>query len=186
MIFPVEATTLGRKRLILEIMTRAMKGSSRSVMLGLVALCMFSLHAQDGANDPTFNPLDIGFGHGNGANGIIYTTKQQIDGKFLIGGQFTAYNEFSRPYIARVNENGSNDASFTPGTGPNFYVNTIVIQDNGSMVIGGGFSQVSGVARGRVARLNSNGVLDNTFAPGTGANNTVRALAIQRDGKVLI
>lgn len=156
-------------------------------LLCAVAMCMTAaLWAQVGSLDPSFNPTDIGFGHGSGANGVIYATKQQADGKFVIGGQFTAYNEFNRSYIARVNEDGSHDGSFNPGTGPNFYVHAIALQSSGGLIIGGGFTQVAGVARGRIARLNSSGTLDNTYATGTGANDRVNTLAIQPDGKVLI
>ena len=42
--------------------------------------------AQDGANDPIFNPADTGFG--NGADARIVTTAIQQDGKILLGGEF--------------------------------------------------------------------------------------------------
>jgi len=38
----------------------------------------------------------------------------------------------------------------------------------------------------RNARLNADGSVDSSFNPGTGANNTVRSVALQPDGKVLI
>ncbi|NOS69648.1 MAG: hypothetical protein HOP33_06940 [Verrucomicrobia bacterium] len=40
--------------------------------------------------------------------------------------------------------------------------------------------------RNRIARLNDNESLDSTFNPPTGANDTLRSLAMQPDGKVLI
>ena len=75
------------------------------------------LLAQPGANDPTFNPTDLGFGNGDGPNGQINSTAVQADGKIIIGGQFTTYNGTGRNRIARLNADGSLDSGFDPGTG---------------------------------------------------------------------
>src|SRR6185436_8529144 len=51
---------------------------------------------------------------------------------------------------------------------------------------GGDFTQISGGARTRLARLNANGTLDGSFDAGSAIlNNSVRALALQADNKVL-
>ena len=71
---------------------------------------------------------------------------------------------------------------FNPNTNNN--VSTIAVQTDGKIVIGGSFTTVGGVARNRIARLNTNGTLDTTFNPDL--NNFVNTLAIQADGKILI
>jgi hypothetical protein len=48
------------------------------------------------------------------------------------------------------------------------------------------FTTVNGTNRNNIARLNANGSLDTSFNPGTGADGSVRAIALQSDGKVLI
>ncbi|MBK7945794.1 MAG: delta-60 repeat domain-containing protein [Flavobacteriales bacterium] len=48
-------------------------------------------------------------------------------------------------------------------------IHAIAIQPNGQCIIGGGFSHYNGLPQPRLARLDSNGTLDESFAIGTGA-----------------
>jgi uncharacterized delta-60 repeat protein/uncharacterized repeat protein (TIGR01451 family) len=133
----------------------------------------------DGSLDASFNP-------GTGANGTVLTSSIQSDGKIIIGGLFYAYNGTSRNYIARLNANGTLDASFNPGTGANSTVYTTAIQSDGKIIIGGDFDSYNGTGRNNIARLNANGSLDASLNLGTGANGTVRTTAIQSDSKIII
>ncbi len=133
----------------------------------------------DGSLDATFNP-------GTGANDIITSVKLQSNGKIIIGGSFSSYNGTSRGKIARVNADGTLDATFTTGTGFDFYVKTIGIQTDGNIVVGGGFTNYNGTGASRIIRLTSVGTVDATFTPGTGASYDVNTLAIQPDGKILL
>lgn len=45
---------------------------------------------------------------------------------------------------------------------------------------------MNGTNRNRIVRLNSDGSLDTSFNPGTGADGLVRSIALQPDGNVLI
>jgi uncharacterized delta-60 repeat protein len=130
-------------------------------------------------NDPAFNP-------GTGANGDIRTTAIQSDGKIIIGGEFTSYNETGRNRIARLNTDGSLDAGFNPGTGADGIIYTTAIQSDGKIIIGGNFTAYNGTARNRIARLNTDGSLDASFNPGTGTNGYIATTAIQSDGKIII
>jgi uncharacterized delta-60 repeat protein len=58
------------------------------------------------------------------------------------------------------------------------------VQPDGKVLIGGDFTQVGGVARPSVARLNADGSLDNTFAPSV--SSYVKSIAVQPDGKILV
>jgi uncharacterized delta-60 repeat protein len=78
------------------------------------------------------------------------------------------------------------DASFNPGTGADHWVNSIALQPDGKILIGGYFDTYNGTTRNRIARLNTDGSLDASFNPGTGANDGVRSIALQPDGKILI
>ena len=158
----------------------------RTVFLLMLLITVLTAAAQPGAIDPTFNPGDIGFGNGDAANSSVSTTAIQTDGKIIIGGLFTTYNGTSINRIARLNSDGSLDATFIPGTGANNTVNTTAIQTDGKIIIGGDFTTYNGTGRNYIARLNSDGSLDATFDPGTGANNIVYTTAIQTDGKIII
>jgi uncharacterized delta-60 repeat protein len=143
-------------------------------------------HAQPGAIDPTFNPTDIGFGSGDGANSDILSTAVQADGKIIIVGAFTSFNDTGRNRIARLNADGSLDTGFNPGTGAVNSIRSIAVQSDGKILIGGFFTSYNGTGRNRIARLNTDGSLDTGFNPGTGADNGVSTIAVQADGKILI
>jgi uncharacterized delta-60 repeat protein/uncharacterized repeat protein (TIGR01451 family) len=131
--------------------------------------------------------LDTGFNPGTGANNYVLTTCIQTDGKIIIGGQFTFYNGTARNYIARLNTDGSLDATFNQGTGANLFVTSIAVQSDGKIIIGGQFTYYNGTARNRIARLNTDGSLDTGFNPGTGAaGGVVYSTPIQSDGKIII
>jgi uncharacterized delta-60 repeat protein len=130
--------------------------------------------------------LDASFNSETGANWTVYSTSIQSDGKIIIGGGFTSYNGISSRYIARLHADGSLDASFDPGTGANDYVRTSSIQSDGKIIIGGMFDSYNGTPRNYIARLHSDGSLDASFDPGTGASSAVSSISIQSDGKIII
>ena len=133
--------------------------------------------------------LDTTFFTGAGANGPIRDMAVQGDGKIVIVGDFTRFNETDRFYVARLNPDGSLDATFTPGTGADDVVLAVGFDSDQSggqkIYIGGRFTHYGGVLRNRMARLNENGTLDTTFDPGQGVNGPVFALARQADGKMI-
>ncbi|MEO7976677.1 T9SS type A sorting domain-containing protein [Flavobacterium sp.] len=141
---------------------------------------LLRMNAEDGSLDETFY-----IGAGN-ANGDVYSIALQSDGKILIGGIFSSYTGVSRNRIARLNTDGKIDTTFDPLLGTNNAINSIVVQPDGKILIGGTFTTYNGISRNRIARLNADGTLDTTFNPGTGANNIVNAIALQTDGKILI
>jgi len=133
----------------------------------------------NGSRDSSFRPK----------LGKVLALAVQPDGKILIGGDFTTIDSripgedpTEQLRIARLNADGSRDTSFNPGADAS--VRAIVVQADGSIIIGGDFTSVNGVTRNRIARLNADGTLDSSFAPN--ANGIVSALALQADGKVVL
>lgn len=127
-----------------------------------------------------------------GANNIVRAVAVQPDQRTVIVGDFTAYNSFPRNRIARINTDGSNDASFNPGTGADDFIVSVAVYpaaggaNDGKIVVGGGFTSMNNIQRNGIARLNTDGSLDTLFNPGSGADGVVRSVAIQGDGKVVI
>ena len=72
--------------------------------------------------------------------------------------------------------------------GVNGEIRAVAVQADGKIVIGGRFSEVAGVPRNNVARLNADGTLDRTFAEkiSQGVNGVVNAIAIQPQGGVIV
>lgn len=130
--------------------------------------------------------LDAGFMPGTGANQYVRTISVQPDGKILIGGAFTSYNSTLRNRIARLNANGSLDTTFDPGSGADNDVTSIAVQTDGKIILAGSFTNYNGTDRVRIARLDPDGSLDDSFDTGSGADNVVMATVVQPDGKIIV
>lgn len=130
--------------------------------------------------------LDASFQPDTGLVYTVWCSALQPDGKVIIGGGFFRINGHERWNIARLNQDGSLDTTFNPGWGANGMVTNIVLDDFGRILIGGNFTSVDSVAHGHIARLLPDGSLDPTFATGSGADDYVRAIAIQPDGGILV
>lgn len=72
--------------------------------------------------------LDNTFNSGTGANNEVRSLTIQSDGKIIIVGTFTNYVSTARNYIARLNTDGSLDATFNTGTGANGAVYCTVME----------------------------------------------------------
>ena len=131
------------------------------------------------AVDPAFNQNLL-------ADNAVLKMAKQTDGKLLLVGVFSGFGGLSRNGIVRLSADGVIDETFNPGTGANGAVFDLAVQTDGKIVIVGAFTQINGVSRNRVARLNADGTLDTTFVVGTGPNATVECVALQADGKVVI
>jgi len=131
--------------------------------------------------------LDTGFDARIPKLESVGTIALEIDGKILIGGGFTAVNGVSRTRIARLNTDGSLDNSFNPVLGaPGIFVNKIVVQPDGNILVGGGFASVNGSSIANVVRLKSDGTVDTTFNIRNGANGTVSSFLITATGKIYV
>lgn len=130
--------------------------------------------------------LDESFLAGTGANGEISMAIRQTDGKLIIVGAFTDYDGTAMNRIARLTSNGSLDATFNVGSGANGTVSSVALQSDGKVLIGGSFTSYNGVPINRIARLNTDGSLDDTFNVGTGSSGVINDIKIQSDGKILI
>ncbi|MEO5803620.1 MAG: protein kinase [Verrucomicrobiota bacterium] len=133
----------------------------------------------DGQIDGSFNP-------GTGANSWVYAIAVQTDERIIIGGDFTEFNGRPRNRIARLDMDGSLDATFNPGGGPDSGIRSVAIQPDQKILLGGVFKYFNDTPLNHVARLNPNGSIDMSFDPGTGFNDVVRVVEMQKDGKILV
>lgn len=102
--------------------------------------------------------------------------------------------------LIRIHADGTRDAHFQvqllPDSPPAPLIRTAVVQADGRILIGGAFTQVNGIPRAGLARLEPDGRLDLSFLKGEGASlrspgrepfaGTVSALAIQKDGTIWV
>ncbi|MES2484647.1 MAG: delta-60 repeat domain-containing protein [Bacteroidota bacterium] len=93
------------------------------------------------------------------------------------------------PLLAQ--EDGTIDQTFNPydvgaNTGTNDNIEALDVQSDGKLLIGGAFTKYGNQVIGRIARINPDESLDETFDTGTGANGTVTFVKCLPDGKILI
>lgn len=130
--------------------------------------------------------LDDSFVPGTGANGPVHALALQDSGRIVLGGDFTTINDVARRRLARLLPDGTLDGSFDPSLTADRTVHALGLQPDGKILLAGAFTQLGGVSRAGYARLNPDGGLDTGFDIGTGANDVVRALAVQSDTALVI
>jgi uncharacterized delta-60 repeat protein len=132
----------------------------------------------NGLPDPDFNPPAI--------NNELRAVVVQPDDRILIAGRFTSVGGKSRGRVARLLPDGSLDADFAPGSGANDNVRCLALLTGGHILIGGQFTNYSGITRHCIAQLRPTGDLDPSFDPGQGADHQVRAIAVATNGLIYI
>lgn len=111
-------------------------------------------------------------------------TRVQRDGKVIVGGEFELINGVTMTGVARLTADGTLDTSFANPMFTSIYqIFAIVVQPDGKVIVGGYFSNVGGVTRNNLVRLNTNGTVDASFNPSP--NGTVLSLALLPDGKIV-
>ena len=101
----------------------------------------------------------------------------------LVGGWYSNGNDPVR--VARFNTNGSADNTFNVGSGANDFINSVLLQPDGKILIAGSFTTFNGTNCIHIARLNANGGFDTSFNALAGVG-VVSATALQPDGNILI
>jgi uncharacterized delta-60 repeat protein len=105
------------------------------------------LHA-DGTLDTTF---DVGIGPDNGVTALA----EQSDGRIILGGGFGTFSGTIQGRIARIHADGSLDTLFeaNPGANPNGWVEALLLQHDGKVVLAGNFSAYDPIERHNIARV---------------------------------
>jgi uncharacterized delta-60 repeat protein len=129
--------------------------------------------------------IDNTFSAGTGFNNVVWVMKVQSDGKILVGGGYTQYNGESHLHLIRLNSDGSVDNTFNLGAGFNGTVFDIILQDDGKIIVLGGFTNFDGNSHNRIVRLNNDGSIDNTFNSGDGFNGITYSGIID-EGQIVV
>lgn len=107
----------------------------------------------------------------------------QGDGKIVIAGDFTSFNDRARGGLARLAANGAVETSFAPTS--NGECHAVLQQPDGKILVGGTFSVFNSVTASRLARLMPTGAADTSFWASGGPREKVETMAAQADGKVV-
>jgi uncharacterized delta-60 repeat protein len=137
----------------------------------------------DGSLDTSFDPGDRA--------ASVTAIAWQADGKVVLSGSFDSLDGIDATNIARLNDDGSLDTNFCAAASVDNAASSLALQPDGRILLGGFFDTVDGVARRRIARLNTDGTLDLSFDPGSGFAGLIRIrtgyihLAVQPNGEIL-
>lgn len=105
--------------------------------------------APDGTVDAGFDPA---------ANGPIFSLAVQTDEKLLVAGQFDQITGVPvQCCVARLNPDGSLDGALQDGLNSGARIDSLAIQGDGQVLIGGTFFEIGGQLRPRLARLQPRG-----------------------------
>ncbi len=144
----------------------------------------------DGSLDKAFNPNVQWTAY---AYSWVGSVVEQADGKILVGGGVINWGDENvrKAFIARLNADGSLDTGFNdPNVQPILDIdtsfNSVAVQADQKILIGGPFNKIGGVTRNCIARLNPDGSLDTGFNPniqGGTHDSYVNSIAVQTGGK---
>jgi len=98
--------------------------------------------------------------------GDVFKLLLQPDGKIVIGGMFKKIGDKLWMNIARLNPDGSLDPTFFSAEWKYLSlvgVTALALQPDGKILAGGVFKIINGEKRERIARLNSDGTVDQSF-----------------------
>lgn len=158
-------------------------------------------------DDPEKNTLEVPVFNGGVMDGGVVKAFYRDNKITLVGGfkrytsnyyERSTYNQLLRDYfssenILRVNLNGSLDSTFLVNHnvlpkrgsyGVNGSVQDAVMDTDGRIIMVGGFTRYNNaVASNRILRLSASGAVDQSFKPGTGADNTIFKIVEAADSK---
>ncbi len=180
----------GPKKIVLQPDGKILVGGYFTTYNSISAVGFCRLNS-DGTRDTS---LSVGTGFSPFSD--VITVRDMIiqpDGKILVGGAFNIYNGTTVSNIIRLESDGTLDTSFNIGSGfinigpsSTVFINTICLQPDGKILVGGRFNRFNGTTVGEMIRLESDGTLDTSFNIGAGFNNDVMKIIINNDGKILV
>src|SRR5262249_1856085 len=98
--------------------------------------------------------LDTGFMDGvSGGDNTVYALAEQVDGKLIVAGDFSYFNDVTRARLTRLKIDGTTDSSINFGSGADGFINTVVLQPDRKIVIGGGFTMYDDHPHSHIARI---------------------------------
>lgn len=146
--------------------------------------------------------IDTAFMANSGAGFFSSTTPSPLafatttGGKIIAAGAFTGYNTSTSTGVVQLNSNGTIDSAFAANVGNNLAgqtVNSIIVQPDGKILLGGNMTTFGTTSTGALIRLNTDGTLDRAFQSNLGFGVTdaaqtvgIRDMARRSDGAIAI
>lgn len=122
----------------------------------------------------------VAFNVASGFNNIVRVIFRSSTGHIYLGGDFTTYINYPSNRLIRLNSDYSIDTTFSIGSGFNGSVYALAEDVDGNIVAAGSFTTYKGVSANRIIKIDTEGYTVPDFNIGTGLNNTVYALAVDK------
>ncbi|WP_188812084.1 T9SS type A sorting domain-containing protein [Hymenobacter cavernae] len=173
--------------------TRFIKKAFLLLSTSLLTLASYQSQAQGPTIDPTFQPsrIFVRYSSGTTSRGTVNDVVRQPDGKYIIGGDFTEVNGVPALNLARLNADGTPDVAYTAACRVNDQVLALALQSDGKVLVGGRFTTLAGNNRLVLGRLQTDGTIDESFAPPTlpltpTNRPQVKQIVLRPDGRILV
>ncbi len=129
--------------------------------------------------------LDTSFSTGQGPNGTVTDAVALPNDRIALCGTFSQWSGTFARFLVILDADGT-----VISGAPNFHdgwIHGVAPQPDGRLIVVGSFTSYAGTPRDRIARLNPDLALDNTFVPPSGIGlSEARKVAIRPDGKIVI
>ena len=120
------------------------------------------------------------------ADPYIRSLALQADGQIVVGGAFTRFGGKPAKNIVRLNRDGTVNRNFNVGAGPDSFVRSVALQEDGRILVAGEFLNINGQPAGLIARIKNQPATSLLQAVGTtGANWILDGTAPEVAGSVL-
>lgn len=141
----------------------------------------------DGSLDSSFN-FDYQLHQGKkGPNGPVSDAFMQKDGKLIVVGRFSKYNDEPVNNIVRLNLDGSVDRTFKIGSGADNSIASIRYNEaTGHFMLAGAFESFNGLTRSGLVMLNPDGTIVQSFRPEHKATGDFYSMAQQLSNGLII
>ena len=117
----------------------------------------------------------------------------QSDNKIVLWGRFNTWNSLTKNNIVRLNADGTEDGSFSSGSGftrtdaAEPTVQDLKQQSSGKLIVVTYSNRYNGSVISRsMCRLNTDGTLDNTFVPFSGYTQYFGNICVTSDDKIIV
>jgi uncharacterized delta-60 repeat protein len=87
--------------------------------------------------------------------------------------------------MTRIGTNGNPEAELRLAADSGG-IAAVVQQPDGNWLVGGGFSNIKGEVRNRMAKVFDNGLIDPAFSVEAGPNGVIKAIALQPGGRIIL
>ena len=136
----------------------------------------------DGSRDTSFNVTSP-------PSTDLYSVGLQPSGRILVSSSniLNAFNNTQESTLGQYTSTGSFDTAYQPKVQATSSVQAVARQNDGTLLVGGYFTEWSGQPVHRVVHLSATGGLDATFSSQTGVlPGGVNSLVVQPDSRVLL